>query len=482
MTSRPADRTGHWVPATLVLATLFISAIRGLGNPAYGPLPALARLESIKFIDPVLVLAIGALAVIDAMARGTRIYPTWKVRWAGATALVLAIGVMSALSAGAPFYYAAQSIWFVLRPAVLLLVLMGVSWDGRLRPWLIRAIVLFTLANAALVIAQWLVVRAAGPEYAADRIIGLFHDAHQQAAFGYTAALLSLAGAAAGSTRWRQLAWLGLAVLNVLVGFVSQGQKATGIAAGVLVLAVAVLVLRSRRRLVRVLVMVPVAVLASLLFLLVSSGAGSLTTARELITGNLEGRLSGGGYRGLAFVRDLGVVRMFEDFGALSAADPATIVLGVGPSNYGSPAAMTRLDRGLASPATRDLFWWEVMKEPELIAIGELRLLGLSAKTSLVGVVLGEYGCIAVLAFLYVLLWPLWIPDQAVHARPAAIAWGSRLFWLKTAYLAVVLQAAVATLGAWDNDVVLTLLLVGFASVMADRERTAAVGARASSS
>jgi hypothetical protein len=53
---------------------------------------------------------------------------------------------------------------------------------------------------------------------------------------------------------------------------------------------------------------------------------------------------------------------------------------------------------------------------------------------------------------------------------------------MKVAYLGVILQAAISTLGSWDNDVVLTLLLVGFAGVLAGRDRaTAAAPGPASS-
>jgi len=158
------------------------------------------------------------------------------------------------------------------------------------------------------------------------------------------------------------------------------------------------------------------------------------------------------------------------------------VVLGLGPSNYGSPAALTRLDRGSASAATRELFWWERMKETELSSAGELRLLGLSAKTSLPGVVLGEYGYIALLAFLYLSFWPFFIVPRAPRESPGGIAWGSRLLWLKAAYLGVIVQAAISTLGSWDNDVVLTLLLVGFAAVLAGRDRPTAPAAGLSSS
>ena len=40
------------------------------------------------------------------------------------------------------------------------------------------------------------------------------------------------------------------------------------------------------------------------------------------------------------------------------------------------------------------------------------------------------------------------------------------LFWLKMAYLGFVLHAVLSTLGTWDNDVVVTILMAGFASVL----------------
>jgi hypothetical protein len=97
-------------------------------------------------------------------------------------------------------------------------------------------------------------------------------------------------------------------------------------------------------------------------------------------------------------------------------------------------------------------------------------LLGLSAKTSVVGVALGEYGCLGLGVFVCLFLWPLFITGGStdVDAR-------RRLFWLKLAYLAVMLQSMLSTLGAWDNDVVLTLLMAGFASFVAVREPKAAM-------
>jgi hypothetical protein len=466
------ERGSHWIPASIIVTTLVISIARAIASPTWGSLPALAPLDAVKFIDPVLVLAVGILAVISTIGRRARVYPSWKVRWAVAASVILSIGVMSTLFSGAPGYFAAQSVWFVLRPAVLLLVLTGSGWNGRIKPWLIVVLVAFVLANAAVAIEQWLVLRASGPDFDADGIIGLFHDAHQQATFGYSAALLSLAAVAAAITVPRRLAWLSLAGLCVFVGFISQGQKATGIEAAILAGAIAVLVLRSRSLITRAVVGLPAFGLMALLLFVANAGVGSWTVAKELITGNLENRLVGGGYQGLTFVRDLGVVQMFADFGSLSAANPAVLVLGVGPSNYGSPAALTRVDRGKASASTRELFWWESLKEPELVAIGQLRLLGLSSKTSLLGVLLGEYGCIAFLAFLYLLLWPLFIQAPAHEHSAAGLDWGSPLFWLKAAYLGLILQAAITTIGAWDNDVVLTMLIVGFASVLVDREES----------
>ena len=105
-----------------------------------------------------------------------------------------------------------------------------------------------------------------------------------------------------------------------------------------------------------------------------------------------------------------------------------------------------------------------------------------SAKTSLAGVVLGEYGFIALIAFLYLLLWPFSIVGRAPDERSDGVARGSRLFWLKVAYLGLIVQAAISTLGSWDNDVVLTLLLVGFASVLMGRDGSTALAAGHSSS
>jgi hypothetical protein len=70
----------------------------------------------------------------------------------------------------------------------------------------------------------------------------------------------------------------------------------------------------------------------------------------------------------------------------------------------------------------------------------------------------------------------LFIKARAADESPGGTAWGGRLFWLKAAYLGVIAQSAITTLGAWDNDVVLTLLIVGFASALAGREKAVSPG------
>ncbi len=166
----------------------------------------------------------------------------------------------------------------------------------------------------------------------------------------------------------------------------------------------------------------------------------------------------------MAALGDLGVVRMMEDFWRLSAEHPSAAFIGTGPANYGSPAALTRVDKGEAAPEVEELFWREVASERELIATGELLLLGLSAKTSILGVLLGEYGCLALIVFLYLLVWPLTLVAGA--EADGDLDTRHRLFWLKMAYLAVVVQACISTLGAWDNDPAITVLMVGFAGLL----------------
>lgn len=461
----PLGQRAPWVATLVVLTTLGISAIRGLGNESYGWLPALGQIDAVKFIDPLLLLVLGGVAILKAVARGTLTFPVWKVRWAACVAIVLGIGIAGALLARVPPYYALQSLWFVLRPALLLLILTAARWDrrGSIQPW--SLVVVFVLANAAVVLVQWVAARGTGDRYSEDAFIGLFHDAHQQATFGYTAALLSLAVLTTASTWPRRLLWMAMTALNILVGFVSQGQKATGVEAGALLLAVAIGLVRSRARLRQVVALAPFPSLAILLVVVLSSGAAVWTRAEELVSGNLLNRLEDGGYRGAAFLQDLGVVRMLADFWQLSAADPRIVFVGAGPSNFGSPAALARVDQGTALPVIQRLFWWEATREQALAEAGELRLLGLSAKTSLVGVLLGEYGCVALLAFLYLLLWPLTL---AVRGSIGEFDTGAarRLFWLKIAYFGLVAQSVVSTLGAWDNDVVVTILIAGFAAFL----------------
>ena len=458
------DRGAPWPVDLVVIATLAISAIRGLGAPPFGPVPALARFDWVKFVDPGLVVALGAFGLVNALARGTRFVPAWKAWWSGCAAIVLVLGTISGLYWSVAAYDAAQSILFLLRPAALLLIFTAFPWDRRssLAP---RAVVAFAILNIGVVLRAWLAARATGPGYSADAILGLFHDAHQQATFSYSVALVAVACAAGATTGRDRLAWIAFIAANALAGFVSQAQKSTGLEIAVFLGALAILVLRSRARLLRLVQLAPAAALTVLLALTVASGTTIWTSAAELVTGNLQQRLEEGGYRGLAFVEDLGAVRMARDFTWLSARTPETLVVGAGPANYGSPAALRRVEQGHASALIRELFWWEAAKESELVNAGELRLLGLSAKTSLPGIVLGELGCLALLAFLPLLVGPLTILarlDLGADER-------RRLFWLKTAYVGVIAQSVVNTLGAWDNDVVLTLLFAGFAGMVAVR-------------
>ena len=462
-------RRAGWPAAFALLAALLVSTIRGLGNPSYGPLPAFGAFEPIKFIDPLLLLALGGVAILNAVARGTRTVPGWKVRWGACIAIIAGIGIVGALVAGVPSYFAAQSLLFVLRPALLLLILTGFSWERSTAPRLWTLVVWFSLANAGLVLSQWWSVSATGDDYSADAIIGLFHDAHQQATFAYTVAVLSLSCLARRSTWWRRIFWACFCGLNAFVGFLSQGQKATGIAIGVVIMAAVIGIVRSRARLTRVATLLPATALVALAAVPLAAGTLFWSRATVVVSGNLLERLEDGGYQGMAFLRDLGVVQMVGDFEELSADNARIVFLGIGPSNFGSPAALTRLENGDAAPRSRELFWREVAKEEELVASGELRLLGLSAKTSILGVLLGEYGCIALLAFLYLLVWPLFLaPRDGPDTLDIDTARG--LFWLKVAYVGLVLQSLLSTLGAWDNDVVTTILIAGFASVLASRE------------
>lgn len=467
--TRSVGRGAGWTAPLALLAALLVSTIRGLGNPSYGPLPALGALEPVKFIDPLLLFVLGGLAILHAVARGTWTIPEWKIRWGACIAIIACIGFVGALAAGAPPYFAAQSLLFVLRPALLLLVLTGFSWARSAAPRLWTIVVWFSLANAGLVLAQWWFPGATTADLSADAISGLLHDAHQQATFAYTVAVLSLSRVARRSTWRRRMLWACFCGLNAFAGFLSQGQKATGIVIGVVLMAAVVGVLRSRARLTRVAALLPATALVALVALPLTAGTLLWTDTAIVVSGNLRQRLQEGGYGVVTFLGDLGVVQMFEDFEQLSADDARVLFMGVGPSNFGSPAALTRVNSGDAPRRSQELFWREATKEEELVAKGELRLLGLSAKTSILGVLLGEYGCIALLAFLYLLVWPLFLVPRHAHDGSHVDAARS-LFWLKVAYLGLVLQAMLSTLGAWDNDVVMTILIAGFADVLASRE------------
>ncbi len=444
----------------VILVTLGLAFVASVLSPQAG-LVRVAAPKAVKLLDPAIVAALALLVALRAVHAGSWRVERWRVAWASCLAVILAIGTAGALFNATPPYYAAQAAFFLIRPAALLLLFTAFAWCPDTAGAVWTPVVVYSVANIARVAVQAVPVIRGGGLVSADGVIGLFNDAHAQATFSYGVALLLLGRSLAGLTLWRRVAWAALIGANLLAGFVSQGQKATGVLAGVIVLGVFVQLLRSRRWLRRSL---PLATAATaVLALLIMSPARSDLGGKAMtaVTGNLIDVIRLGGYRATAFVNDIGIVRMVREYLDIATGQPAVLAVGLGPSGFGSPAALTRVSKGDAPPRIARLFWWEVTGDQELARMGELRLLGLSAKTSLPGVVLGEYGCLGLAAFLVLVVWPFFIPppDDREAAR--------RMYWLKMAYLFVVLQSVLNALGSWDNDVVLTVIMAGFASFQA---------------
>jgi len=361
-----------------------------------------------------------------------------------------------------PAYYGAQSLLFLLHPFLILIALSIVPWRAAVVGTLWRPIWMFAGINALVVLGQRARM-AAGGDFSADLLVGCFNDAHSQAVFSFTLVLLLLSSAGWSAGRRAVVMRYGLAVLCLLSGLASQDQKATGILAVLLAGAAVVRVARSRITETRVALALMGILAGALVIGVFASASRAAHFMSSVVTGNLEERVREGRYEGLNFVADLGLVEMAADYTRLAGQLPAALFLGFGPGNFGSPAALTRFARGEGPGEIRRLFWRESTDDAELAALGELRLLGLSARASLPGIVLGECGIPALLVFLMLLCLPLLIRVRSGRS----CAKRDSLFWLKCAYLAIVMQSALNTLGAWDNGPATTAIMCGFAGYLA---------------
>lgn len=444
---------------SILLGTLLIALVRSLGNQKYGSLPAFERLESIKFLDPVLVILFLGLVGASAIQKQRSAMSRWKALWLLCIGVILLVGVLGSLVWRVHAYYAAQSMFFVLRPALLFLLFASLSWGLSDYRRVLKFIFTYGVLNALVTLYQQVVLWRSGEYFSADAMIGLFNDAHQQATFSYALVLLLLGCRGSFRGRTRRIVWLALVGLYLLAAYVSQGQKATAIFAVVLGLGLAWRILRHRRRLALIVSASYVMLLVLTVVFLLGAGGDLFNRAIIVLTGNLSDRLAQD-YRGRNFLGDLGVLQMVTYYRERALDDPVVAFVGLGPSNFGSPACLAKVAKGSSDPWQRRYFWWETAVESELIRASELRLLGLSARTSVFGVALGELGLLGFAAFLPLTLWPLRIrPPQG--AEPMA---RDQFFWSRMAYLFVVLQAAVSTLGAWDHDVMFTVLLAGMAA------------------
>lgn len=463
--SRPFRLSHARIASTFVLAlvwvTLLVSAIRGLGHSAYGPFPALGALEALKFLDPVLTLVTLAVLVgLPRRGRDSSVAQVWPRFVLGACGLVGVIAAIGALVWSVPPYYAVQAVYFLVRPFLVLVIFALVVEHAPdfQAPW--RAWKAFSVINAALVLGAYAAARAQGPVASADMFIGLLNDAHQQATFSYTMVLVLIGlGPVATSVRAR-LWWTGLIALNLAAGYASQGQKATGVLVAVLLAAGVVRILQSRSRLARVAAVAPWALSAAILLGVSAVGITLWMGTVSVVTGNLMARLADERGRDLDLVRNIGAVAMIRDYVAVTDDLPLVLAIGAGPASFGSPAALTRMSRGEGDARLSDVFWRDTAAERELVRSDELRLLGLSTRTGVIGIALGEYGPLGLLTFLTLVGMPLLL---RVHHGADAVT-RRAFYWVRLAYLAILLQSIISTLGAWDNDVTMTLIAAGLAT------------------
>ena len=446
---------------SLVLLTLLIALVRSLTNPVSGILPGLGFLAFVKFLEPVALFVGLGLVGIRAVQKRTSNVSIWTTYWLIGVGVVLGIGFLSALVWHTPLYYTWQSLYFFLRPALLFLLLRSLHWVVLDYLYLLKFIFVFGMANAVVTTYQQVVLWQSGQYFSADAMIGLFNDAHQQATVSYVIVFLLLASRDIFRRRWQRGVWMVLIGLNVFAAYIAQAQKTTGFFIVVLVGAVFWLVLRRKKWLSRAVVATPLAVLFLLVVMLAGWGGKLGERAFEATTGNFAD-LVARRYGGVDWLADVGLVQMFDDYSQRAIANPVVLIVGLGPSNYGSPASLTRVAKGDAEPWVRQFYFWESLESDaqRIIEGGGMRLAGLSAKTSVVGSSLGELGLLGFAAFAFLSLAPLGVTLPATWDPVQR----TMLFWIKAAYLFILLQSALSNLGTWDNDVAITLIMAGLAA------------------
>jgi hypothetical protein len=427
------------VVLSLLLTDMTISTLRAMvymntGVPAtdFGPL---------KFLDPALVIGLSILQLMTVLLRQRGRLTRWMIFWLLGCAGFLGWGILNVLFYHPPLYDALQSLFVFIRPLLLFFIFASLDLDPEDYRTLLKPVIAWGILSALVAIYQCVINQFR----IGDTIWGLLLDAHHQAIFSYSLALLLLGDRSI--IPWR---WLRLAVISLLfvIAFIAINAKATG--ALILLLGVTYLASRfSRRQILGFMLFIPILLLVGA-YIVFGSNAW-VARLRYALTGGLPNILQD--YQGRSIVNDIGVYQMSRYYLTQTALDPLVGAIGLGLSNYGSPAMLSRLRRGGGELWQRQFFAFDYYALPP----DELLLHGLSYRSSLYGTILGETGFVGFSIWFFLASLPL------AFRLPASPAQRRRTFWVRLAYLMILLSAVVTWSGSWDVDLATLVVMMGLA-------------------
>ncbi len=432
----------------LVLADLLGIVVRW-GTSAYQSLfhsPLFERLEPVKLLDPLLVLGFSLMLLLHMLLPGRQRQPAWLAAAVGAIGLVSAVAVIGAIYTPPGPYYALQSYVFLLRPVLLWVLFRRYPPRRRVYRRRLRLAVAFGAASALVALYQAI---SPGQVTWGDQITGLFLHSHAQAMFGFALVLLLLAFPEAFGNRLVRAAVVGLLLAGALLG---RNDKATLLFVA-LCLAGVLLLSLFRRRLI--LTLLALGLLAGAGGAVVSRSSELRVLVRRSLVGNLDELLVNYGASLRRVAGDVGLVQMVNYYGQRAAQDPVIAMAGFGPGNFGSPGSLAKFAAGMGYPWQQAFFAWDVDFDRSR---DEPRLQAISYHTSLAGVALGELGVLGALPFAALVLQPLL---HRQRGQPASLR--RRRVGLKLAYalLLGVSMVATASSAAWENELVMTLIMAG---------------------
>lgn len=196
-----------------------------------------------------------------------------------------------------------------------------------------------------------------------------------------------------------------------------------------------------RKQITRFMVLIPFVVLVIGSVIMVANSQGLSSRVGNVIA-VIEDR---GG------IFELGFFKSYVTAWQTISDSPATIIFGVGPSNFAGSVASSRYRRGTATPVSNKIFdyWLNVVNN---------RKMGTGAYDSPANFysnMLGEFGLVgffALLGILYTILRQLWRIGKNC-ATPAIGAWAWASFWT---WLGLIFQALFVPYGVFGNLMAVT--------------------------